>query len=181
MQDEIEIRLKQFRQMGRHDLQSYLLMTAPNELADEAVDEIEAATLKWMNGRLHTIPFEFLTASEAFYYFMRKSFQHAEAHLWRQAWNNAELNESIQADLLKVLDVWVDDSVLVEEEIVREFQGDNTLNNYRIGGESFELPASKMLMIARAVRNSVMLCAEDHGVLELFEQLPADPTPEGCK
>jgi hypothetical protein len=134
-----------------------------------------------MNGRLHTIPFEFLTASEAFYYFMRKSFQHAEAHLWRQAWNNAELNESIQADLLKVLDVWVDDSVLVEEEIVREFQGDNTLNNYRIGGESFELPASKMLMIARAVRNSVMLCAEDDGVLELFEQLPADPTPEGCK
>jgi hypothetical protein len=169
-------RLKQLWQMGKHDLQSYIGMAAPEEFTEEALYDVERAVLAHMRQRLDATPPEFLTAPNDFYFFMRKVFQHAEGHLWKQAWRRTEMSPSIQCDLQRVLDSWLDAPGQVEEEILRE-TGD-VLDNYRVGGESYAIPAPKILLIAKAVRRSLLKHAERHGVREQFNQMPPDPTPD---
>ena len=174
---ELAMRFKRFQQMGRHDLQSYLFMAAPDELPEEALDQAQRQTLGWMNRRLAITPFEFLTAPDDFYFFMRKAFQYAESYLWEQAWNRSgeKMDECRQ-----VLDSWLDGSGYVEDAIVREFAGE-TLSHYRIAGESYAIPSAKGLKIAKAMRRSLLREAERHSVRHLFTDLPDDPTPEECK
>ncbi len=178
MQHEIKTRLQGFQQMGRHDLEAYLLMAAPDESTEEGIDEVEEATFRLMIQRLKATPFEFLTASDAYYFFMRKTFQTAEAHLWKHVWRNEDMNQSTHTERLKVLDAWLEETGHVEDELVGAFEGDATLNEYRQGGESYPIPAHKMLKIAIAVRRSLLNYAEKHGVRAYFDSLPADPTPE---
>jgi len=183
MMREVRNRFDQFWQMGRHDLQAYLhmasLLTAPpHEFTEAEMDRIEGAVLQRMEQRLEATPFEYLTAPDDFYFLMRKAFQHAEAHLWLEAWSYTEMEPSTRAELQHVLDLWLDAPDQVEQEIVQEL-GD-ALDSYRIGGESYAIPPTKILLIAKAVRRSLLKCAERHGVRSLFNEMPSDPTPEEC-
>ena len=179
MKREVRNRLEQFWQIGRHDLQSYLLMAAPDEVTDEALDDVEHAVLTHMRQRLDSTPPEFLTAPNDFYFFMRKAFQHAEVYLWKHAWSRTEISPSVQVNLQRVLDSWLDAPSQVEEEIVREI-GD-ALDSYRVGGESYDIPPQKILLIAKALRRSLLNHAGRHSVRQLFNQMPSDPTPDECR
>jgi hypothetical protein len=184
MREEIRTRIAHFRQMGKHDLQSYLLMASrltapPHEFSEEELDRIKGAVLDQMKQRLKTTPFEYLTAPDDFYFFMRQSFQHAEAHLWTETWNQTEMDSSRREKLQRVLDLWLDTPEQVEHEIRQEL-GD-ALDSYRIEGESYAIPITKILQIAKALRRSLLKHAECHGVRDCFNAMPSDPTPDECK